>query len=1012
MNFLKRLPVFWLIVIPLLLPGLLVASWRCVFRTIAEQRNVFIETVVDFEEIRQLAREEGWSLKELFDALKKNGASSVAVSEDTLASLESEGKITVLNSKEIRKLSLEETLEVEPPAGTNTLGSLWVHSEDTALLDRIEQTLAWKIPSDRLIRIHRNLLLINKSSKGFRERVGLGFSSEYFKMADDAGLGLVVRVFNYPGLTADAAAKIINSIPAPASVSALLFAEEEMLGARGELAKTVQLFKDRSYRIGWVEFNLQDGIETYLHGLATSRPFVRVHSISRKELDMVYNVKRSIARWVRAVKDRSMKMLYIRCFFQDDKKFIEDLATFNLDYLKRTVTELEAGGFRVAGNPAERMNEPRHLVGRMNSFEVLAAGLSLCLGILILLRVSFWPSISGNWCLAFVAVLIFSFLLLPRASFVAMAGLCGAVSYSCIGVILAMKGLDGAGKKGIFSLLLAFFARIVLPSVLGGILIAGLHSEIEFLLKFEQFRGIKLAFLLPLLITGLWSLQKYGRGVFSLLHKPVNPVGVTLLSLVAAGVVLYMLRSGNVTFLKPSEAEDAFRSFLEDILGARPRNKEFLVGYPAGLLFVFFYLRQNFVILPLLAIFMQMGQVSVVNSMCHFHTPLLMSLLRIFNGLWLGVVVGVMVLVVVAMAHYLLLIGADKQKKVLLAGYFGFGNSGDELLWHSFTRRFLTDFSDYQVVVLHSGQQMGSESERIKMVSRRNLPQLLEELCNCEAVIVPGGGVFQSVTSIRSLVYYLILISLARFCGARILLPGQGLGPWGNSGWLTELVNSWLASELSAADYLSVRDRESSEICLALTGREAPHVASDLVFLNENIRRSTPGTGKERLRLFAVLRSSVKDADRIATDLIKMHEELENLDLFPVAMQPDEDEKVWRSAGWQGEVINGSNNPEAMFERADVVVSMRLHGCIIAAASGIPWIGIAYDPKVTAFAASCRWQFCCVPEEANRRYIEEKLNLLATRRAEFADKLNRSANEKRRTADEDFVRLSDCLRRR
>jgi len=31
---------------------------------------------------------------------------------------------------------------------------------------------------------------------------------------------------------------------------------------------------------------------------------------------------------------------------------------------------------------------------------------------------------------------------------------------------------------------------------------------------------------------------------------------------------------------------------------------------------------------------------SVVNSFCHFHTHLLFILLRVFNGLWTGLIVG------------------------------------------------------------------------------------------------------------------------------------------------------------------------------------------------------------------------------------------------------------------------------------------------------------------------------------------------------------------------------------
>lgn len=1005
MNFLKRLPVFWLIVLPLVVPGLLVASWRLVFRHIAEQRNVFVETVVDFEEIRQLAREEGWSLQELFAALRKNGASSVAVSEDTLASLESEGKITVLNSKEIRKLSLEETLEMDPPAGVSTVGALWVHSDNTALLDRIEQTLSWKIPTDRLLRIHRNLLLINKSSKGFRERVGLGFSSEYFKMADDAGLGLVVRVFNYPGLTADAATRIINSIPSPASVSALLFAEEEMLGSRGELNKIVQLFKDRSYRIGWVEFNTQDGIESYLKGLATSRPFVRVHSISRKELEQVYNVRRSVARWVRAVKDRSLKMLYIRCFFQDDKKFIENLATFNLNYLSRTVNELASAGFRIASTPAERMYEPRHLVGRMTGYEVLAIGLALLIGLLILLRLTFWENISADWCLIFIAACLVSFVFMSRQGFIAISGLAGAVSFSSIGVVLAMRRLTADTDTGFFRRIPGFFARMVLPSVFGGLLIAGLYSEIEYLLKFEQFRGIKLAFVLPLLITGVWALKCYGRGILGLLHKPVTPIGGILLAVTAASVALYVLRSGNVTFLKPSEIEDAFRTFLENTLVARPRNKEFLVGYPAGLLFIFFFLRRNFTILPLLAIFMQMGQVSAVNSLCHFHTPLTLSLLRIFNGLWLGVLLGLGVLAVVATLNALLLLSAGKEKKVFLAGYFGFGNAGDELLRQTFVENFLEARRDYAVVVL-GGSAMPPLEAPCRVVKRGNILQLIEEISSCELFVIPGGGIYQAATSRLSLVYYLLLTSFARLAGAKVLLPAQGLGPFGSLA-PSSLLRRWLTYELKAADYLSFRDEGSGAVFAETAGSSAANVATDLVFLSGGGATGHVRT-KDSLRLGAILRSSNHDADRIAADLIRMNEDIENLVLVPVAFQPGEDESVWRRAGWQGEVLL-AENPAEVFAQFDLVVTMRLHACIVATSLSIPWLGIAYDPKVSAFAAACRWQLCCQPSEAIRSLLDEKLNLMAGRRAELADRLHRVACENHRIASADFARMLQAV---
>lgn len=53
---------------------------------------------------------------------------------------------------------------------------------------------------------------------------------------------------------------------------------------------------------------------------------------------------------------------------------------------------------------------------------------------------------------------------------------------------------------------------------------------------------------------------------------------------------------------------------------------------------------------------------------------------------------------------------------------------------------------------------------------------------------------------------------------------------------------------------------------------------------------------------------------------------------------------------------------------------------------------------------------CSSPAEASRVVLEEKLNLLATRRSEYSDKLHRIAGENRRAVEEDFVRMLATLK--
>lgn len=993
---------FLLILLPLLIPGLLVAAWRCLFRSMAERKNVFVETVLDFEEMRQLSREEGWKLKDLFAAMKANGASSVALSEDTLASLESEGRITVLSSKEIRKLSLDEGLQQNLPDGVTTTGSLWVHSEDSSLLDRIEKHLSWKILPDKLVRIHRNFLLINKSAKGFKERVGLGFSEEYFKMADQAGLGLVVRVFNYPGLSASSAAKIISSIPSPASVSALLFAEEEMLGHRGDLSEIIQLFSDRSYRIGWIEFNVQAGIRMYLKALSKTRPFVRVHSISREEIDLVYDTDRAIARWVRATKDRSMKMLYIRCFFQDDEKFIANLVDFNLDYLRRIASSLNDAGFSIATSPEQRINEPRHMVGVLSGAEKVAVALALLLGLPLLIKFSYLNDLDGKWFFSAAIIAVVGYFVLPVKSYVAFVGLIGAFSYSSLGVILAFSSLKGRENGIGLAGLLQFFLLLILPSILGGILISGLYSEIEYLLKFSQFRGVKLAFVLPVLWIVIWSLKEYGKGFINLLNKPITPIMALFGAFLGFGLIAYILRSGNLTIMRPSAIEDGFRTFLENTLVARPRTKEFMIGYPAAALFIFFYLRRCFAMLPLMAIFVQMGQVSVLNTLCHFHSPLSLSLLRIFNGFWVGVVVSVPIIVFTALAWLVVAAGSEKKKAIFVAGYLGFGNFGDELLWQTFARRFKKRYEDFEInVLLQNLEKLPDEMKGIVTpVSRKSWFRLFEALFCSRALVFPGGGILQASTSFFSLVYYSVLILLARLVGAKVLLPAQGFGPWGGNEQKHPRFFHHFARLMQSVEYLSLRDEQSLESLKAVAGMNAT-ISADLAFLEPHFDRSRVSAPAAALRVAIVLRDSEPESERIARLFLEMTEEVENLTIIPVSMQSG-DEKVWQKVGWSEELFCFDEKLTDIFSNCDLVVSMRLHGCIVATAKALPWIGIAYDPKVSGFAQACGWKYCFPPEKIDRKLIETKMNLLAVKKIEFSEKLARKANEFSRRSENDF----------
>ncbi len=57
-------------------------------------------------------------------------------------------------------------------------------------------------------------------------------------------------------------------------------------------------------------------------------------------------------------------------------------------------------------------------------------------------------------------------------------------------------------------------------------------------------------------------------------------------------------------------------------------------------------LRNRWRWLPLASVLAGLGQVSLLNTFCHFHTPLAISFLRTGQGLWIGALLGLMVVLV------------------------------------------------------------------------------------------------------------------------------------------------------------------------------------------------------------------------------------------------------------------------------------------------------------------------------------------------------------------------------
>ncbi|SFT25532.1 DUF5693 family protein [Paenibacillus sp. BC26] len=199
-----------------------------------------------------------------------------------------------------------------------------------------------------------------------------------------------------------------------------------------------------------------------------------------------------------------------------------------------------------------------------------------------------------------------------------------------------------AGRR--FLMAITIFATTSIISMSGIPFIAGLLNNITYKLVLEQFRGVSLLHLAPIALVALYLLLYTGESVFGNLRKLLK-MQITVLWVGVAGVLgvmalYYLSRTGNAG--QASSLELTFRNVLETTFGVRPRTKEFLLSHPLFFFGIFVALRYRAA--WVLFIVGAIGQLSMVDTFAHIHTPLPISIIRDLLGLVLGALIGLVII--------------------------------------------------------------------------------------------------------------------------------------------------------------------------------------------------------------------------------------------------------------------------------------------------------------------------------------------------------------------------------
>jgi polysaccharide pyruvyl transferase CsaB len=302
-----------------------------------------------------------------------------------------------------------------------------------------------------------------------------------------------------------------------------------------------------------------------------------------------------------------------------------------------------------------------------------------------------------------------------------------------------------------------------------------------------------------------------------------------------------------------------------------------------------------------------------------------------------------------------------RKYNVVMSGYYGFGNAGDEAILQSIHQNIASSGGDIAITVLSSDPEDTKLRYGYDAVNRFAVIEVLRTLRRCDALVSGGGSLLQDYTSTRSLMYYLMIILLTEMFRKKVMVYANGIGP------VRKKINRALVRRIvGKADVITLRDAVSAQELLSMgVHRDDIRVTADPVFTLSGVTRaeahallSKSGIPDDRPYVCVSVRNwsgMGTFRNKIAALCDHICETYGRTIVF-VAMQTPNDisisYEVARLLKNKAYVLDTRYTAEqimGIIGAADFILAMRLHALIFAARMCVPLIGMVYDPKVDAY---------------------------------------------------------------
>lgn len=323
-------------------------------------------------------------------------------------------------------------------------------------------------------------------------------------------------------------------------------------------------------------------------------------------------------------------------------------------------------------------------------------------------------------------------------------------------------------------------------------------------------------------------------------------------------------------------------------------------------------------------------------------------------------------------------------KKVVLSGYYGADNFGDEAILETLIQRLKKVNAD--ITVLSSNPDKTAKIHSVKALKKFAIGQIIKTVSKSDILISGGGSLLQDATSLKSLLYYLFVIFIAQFYKKEVIIFAQGIGPISNK--FGEFITKAL---LKKCRWISVRD-DKSLFLLRGWGIKTELVCDPLYDLELEGSKPENKVGIQ-LRDFKTLSEKllITLANRVAIDFPDKEIEI-------YSFQDSNDLEVCKhfealllsvNQNLKTKVISGKTTREIikLMANLEYMIAMRFHAILIALRYGIKTLAINYDYKVENIANEASLPMLSMSATENYGYLFNKLKNLDRRALlDFANK--------------------------